>query len=257
LVADGCAGAAGVHRHWLEPQSGAGHHPVCSPHRHLDCADIFLYHSSSAVVPLRLSQAGFGRADCLAALNATGNETLALYHLFDCTDLRCASRLVLLCSLSHFFCSACVGRGQSASQGGDGGEAGDRRTSGLHARRIEGAPGRGADGAGIHLRRGLHQEVRYSAHHQGIVIEFLVTPLPLHTTHTRTHYTTTIAYHTHTHTHTHTQLPSIETLTGDTMLEVHIPDSSPYPLQPPYLICSNPYALRPLFSPQSTSWAMQ
>jgi len=41
---------------------------------------------------------------------------------------------------------------------------------------------------------------------------------------------------------THSQLPSIETLTGDTMLEVHIPDSSPYPLQPPYLICSNPYA---------------
>ena len=54
---------------------------------YIDCA-IFLYHSSSVVVPLRLSQAGFGRADCLAALNATGNETLALYHLFDCTGLR-------------------------------------------------------------------------------------------------------------------------------------------------------------------------
>jgi ATP-dependent RNA helicase DHX57 len=39
------------------------------------------------------------------------------------------------------------------------------------------------------------------------------------------------------------KLPSIEYLAMDTTLEVHIPASSSYPLQPPLMICSNPYVL--------------
>lgn len=129
---------------------------------------------------IRLSQAGFGRADCLAALNATGNETLALYHLFD--------------SLVSEEAKAQARAAMEEKQG-----TGE-------------------------LLIYTPDELKEHRDEELMVLESIFAE----------------DFTKKSDTLLTIKLPSIETLTGDTMLEVHIPDSSPYPLQPPYLICSNP-----------------